>query len=232
MHDSSFGRLVGVLVSPGKTFKSIAERPTWVVPLLVLMLLLTGVTFLTLQRVDMMAAMRQQMEANGQQVPPNMEKAGGFMMGCQTAVAFAGTAIVCCLLAGLFLLFNLFGGRLRYVTSLAVLVHALMPMAVSCLLAVPIILSRSSISLEEARSGGLLPSNLAAFAPEDAGPRLLALLSSFDFFSIWMIVLLVIGYSTAARLSKTTVAVTVLVVWALLVLAKVGLMGLAPGGMR
>ena len=29
LEDSSFGRLIGVLVSPVKTFRSIAERPTW-----------------------------------------------------------------------------------------------------------------------------------------------------------------------------------------------------------
>ena len=39
MEDSSFGRLIGVLVSPGKTFRSIAERPAWLVPFLVLMVL-------------------------------------------------------------------------------------------------------------------------------------------------------------------------------------------------
>ncbi len=29
LEDSSFGRLIGALVSPGKTFQSIAGRPTW-----------------------------------------------------------------------------------------------------------------------------------------------------------------------------------------------------------
>ena len=38
MENSSFGRLIGVLVSPGKTFRSIAERPTWGVALVVFML--------------------------------------------------------------------------------------------------------------------------------------------------------------------------------------------------
>ena len=36
MEESSFGRLVGVLVSPAKTFKAIGEKPTWVLALLVL----------------------------------------------------------------------------------------------------------------------------------------------------------------------------------------------------
>jgi hypothetical protein len=233
MHDSSFGRLIGVLISPGKTFQSIAERPTWVVPMLVLALLLTGVSFLSLQRIDMMAVMRQQMEAQGQQAPANMEKMGSFMVGCQTASILLGTVALCFAGAGLFMLLNLFDGRLRYFTSLGVLTHALMPMAVSCLLLIPVVLSRSSISIEELRGGGLLPSNLTFLAPEDAGPRLLALLSSFDFFSLWILVLLTIGYAVAARISRMKAGVTVVAVWVLLVLARVGMAGFGPmGGAR
>jgi hypothetical protein len=233
MHDSSFGRLIGVLVSPGKTFQSIAERPTWVLPMVVLALLLTGTSFLAMQRIDMMAAVRQQMEAQGQQVPPNMEKMRSVMVGCQTAGILLGTVALCFAGAGLFMLFNLLDGRLRYFASLGVITHALMPMAVSCLLLIPVVLSRSSISLEELRSGSLLPSNLTVLAPEDAGLRLVTLLSSFDFFSLWILVLLTIGYAIAARISKTKAGVTVVAIWVLVVLARVGLAGLAPmGGAR
>jgi len=67
--------------------------------------------------------------------------------------------------------------RFRAVLMTAMLaVLGLMPMAVSCLLLIPVVLSRSSITIDELRSGGLLPSNLTVLAPEDAGPRLLALL--------------------------------------------------------
>src|SRR5688572_32534991 len=38
MESSSFGRLIGVLVSPVKTFAAIAERPTWLVAFLVVVL--------------------------------------------------------------------------------------------------------------------------------------------------------------------------------------------------
>ena len=42
MEDSSFGRLLGVFVAPGKTFRSLAARPTWALPLLVLSLTSAG----------------------------------------------------------------------------------------------------------------------------------------------------------------------------------------------
>ena len=43
LEDSSAGRLIGVLVSPVKTFQSIAARPTWAVALIVLALLGAGI---------------------------------------------------------------------------------------------------------------------------------------------------------------------------------------------
>jgi hypothetical protein len=232
MHDSSFGRLIGALVAPGRTFQSIAQRPTWVVPMLVLVLLSTGTAYLMFQRVDFMEIMREQMADQGRPVPSEMEQAGGFMQGCYTAAFFLGSIAIPLAGAAFFLLFNFFGGKLRYPVSLSVLLHSMMPLAVSSLLTLPIILSRDTFTVEEVQGGRLLPSSLAVLAPEDAGPQLLALLSSVNFFSLWCMVLLVIGYSLAARVSKTTVAITVLSLWVLFTLVTVGLAGLAPGGGR
>ncbi len=52
LEDSSFGRLIGVLVSPGKTFQSIAARPTWGVALIVLLIAATASSVLISQRMD------------------------------------------------------------------------------------------------------------------------------------------------------------------------------------
>ena len=50
--DSSFARLIGALAAPVKTFRSIAERPTWLVAFLVVMLspLLPGI--LAVPKID------------------------------------------------------------------------------------------------------------------------------------------------------------------------------------
>ena len=69
MYDNGFGRILGVLVSPGKTFRSIAERPTWVAPLLVLVLLSGVMATLITQRMDMTEMIRHRIEESGRQVP-------------------------------------------------------------------------------------------------------------------------------------------------------------------
>jgi hypothetical protein len=115
------------------------------------------------------------------------------------------------------------GSQQRYVQSLAVTVHAFLPLAVAALLSVPVILGKGAISTEEVMSGGVLSSNLGILASDDASPAIRSLLQSLDFFSVWSVVLLVIGYTQTTRLSSRTVAVVVICAWALWILVRVGL---------
>jgi hypothetical protein len=233
MHDSAFGRLIGALVAPGRTFRSIAERPTWGVAFATLLVLTIATTLLFFQKVDFAEMMRQQMEAQGREVPPEMEGAGGFMLGCAMAAAivmpvvfYFGVPLV------LWGVFTLLGGTIDYKKSLAVSLHAMMPLAVSALLAVPVLLARQSLSFEEVQAGTVLASNLAALAPDDASPVLISLLSSLDVFTIWCVVLLILGYHVGARVSKAKAATAILALWGVLIAIKVGFaaLGAARGG--
>jgi hypothetical protein len=233
---SSAGRLVGVLTNPVATFRAIAERPTWAAPLVVLLLSIAASSAVLAPKVDQQAfadQMREQMESQGQQMPEEqldtMAKFGvGAIFGCSIlltlAIGFAAPAVIM-LICNLF-----FGGRINYRTSLAVALHGLMPFALLNLLYVPVALGRESISPEELQMRSLLPSSLAVFAPEEAGPTLVTLLASVDLFALWTIVLLVLGYHVAARVSKGSAAVAVVVPWALFTLAMAGLASL--GGPR
>src|SRR4051812_38945731 len=84
LEDSSFGRLIGVLVSPGKTFQSIAARPTWGVALIVLLIVATASSVLVSQRIDkedMRRSIKERMEKGrgGQATPEQIER--GVEMG-------------------------------------------------------------------------------------------------------------------------------------------------------
>ena len=50
----------------------------------------------------------------------------------------------------------------------------------------------------------------------------MALLASLDLFSLWVVVLLIVGFHLVARVSKAAAAGGVLVLWALFILIKVG----------
>ena len=235
MHDSSFGRLIGVLLSPGKTFESIARRPTWVVPLIVLVLIGAAVFGLLFQKADFMELMRQQMEAQGRPMPAEAAEGSagmeGFMKGCIIASAVVFPVLLYLAGAGIFLLvFNFaFGGQLRYPVSLSVLLYSYMPAVLAGLLSIPVILSRESFEMKEVQTGRVLASNLGFLAPEDASPRLVALLSSVDVFSIWSLILLILGYHIAARVSKGVAAAVVLSLWVVLTGIQVLLAGFQAG---
>lgn len=232
---SSAGRLVGVLTNPVATFRAIAERPTWAAPLVALVVAIAVSSAVLAPKVDQEAfrdQMREQMESQGQQMPEEqldtMAKFGvGAIFGCSflvtLAIGFAAPGVI-------LLLCNLLGGRIDYRTSLAVTLHGMMPFALLNLLYAAVAFGRESISPEELQMRSLLPSSLAVFAPEDTGPGLLTLLASIDLFSLWTVVLLILGYHVAARVSKGAATVAVVVPWLLFTLAMAGLASL--GGPR
>ena len=234
MADSGAGRIVGVLITPEKTFRAIAERPTWVAALVVLLVVSTLSTVVIFQRVDRDAFRQQmsaQMERRGQ--APNekaLDMAEKFMtcapvVGIVAAVGFDFAAAGLLLVAS-----NLLGGAINYRTSLSVVLHAVMPFALAGLLQVPVALGRGAIDLQEMqRNGGLLPSSLAAVAPADSGPVVLALLGSIDLFTLWTVALLIVGFHIGARVSKGAAAATVLSLWVIVILLKVGAAALGGG---
>jgi Yip1 domain len=236
LEDSSAGRLIGVLVSPVKTFRSITARPTWAAALVALLIVTTLVGVLANQRIDkndMRQMVRERIEKSrgGQATPEQMEQAMVVTekMSSVTRWLIPLFAVVIYLVvAALFFgAFHFFGGSdIPYKTSFAVTLHSFLPGLVAGLLTLPVILSREHVNLKAAQSGNLLASNLGAFAPESLGTAARSLLSSLDFFALWSVVLLVIGYRISAKVSTATAATVVVVLWALYVAAKVGLAAL------
>ena len=233
MENSEFGRLLGALFSPGKTFRSIAERPTWMAALLLLLVLTAAVSVLVQERIDpdgMRKAFAERIEKaqGGKASDADVDRAVGMARKVSSVTRWfvpAFAALFYLIVAGLLLMaFRFFGGSdLSFKTSFSTTLHAFMPAAVGALLTLPVILSRERIGMEEAQSGNLLASNLGAFAPEDTAPALKALMGSVDFFSIWTVCLLILGYRLTAKVSTATAATVVLLLWAVGVAAKVGL---------
>lgn len=232
MENSSVGRLLGVLTSPGKTFRSIAERPTWVAPL-VAMVLISGLSWVVLlpriDRESFRAEMQEQAQRRGQPMSEEqLDKIEKLTVGCLPAAAVVGIAFYFGLAGLLMGATHLFGGQIDYRRSLSVTLHAYMPFALLSLLSVPVALGREAISLRELQGGSLLPSSLAAVAPEEASRRMLALLAGIDLFSLWTIALLILGFHLVGRVSRGAIGAVVVVLWLLWIGFRV--LGAGMGG--
>lgn len=227
MHESGFGRVIGALISPEKTFRSIAERPTWVVPLLLLMLVTGLVGFAAGDRVDFEKQIRQQMAERGGASEEDIQRGVEFMETFGK-VLFAAPAVlaplVYLLIALIFLVaLRLSGSEIGYGQSFSVTLHSMMPWVIHALLSFPLILRQETIDPEAMERGGLLMSNLAALAPEDASKVLLGLLASLDLFTVWTLILLTIGYRVVARVSTATAATVAVTLWLLYLAGKLGI---------
>lgn len=228
MESSSWARLMGALVAPVKTFESIAQKPTWAVALIVLVVGQLLVIGIATPRIDIGQEMRQSIEARGQEVPPEQLDQ---MIGMAERFRWVGFAFQVVLAPAIYFLLGLvFWLLLRFVgdsdfsypASMAAVTHAFMPWVVAGLLSLPVVLSRDSLSSKDLQSG-LLASHLGALAPEGASAAVRSLLSSVDLFSFWTLALLILGYAAVAGTKRSTVAWVVLGLWALYVGGKVGL---------
>jgi Yip1 domain len=234
MSDSAAGRLLGALVAPVATFRSIAARPTWLLPLLLLVVVGAGVGSLLIQRMDFDQIVRAQNERTGgqmtaEQVEQAAERAKNAAPLLGLFEAVVSPVIYLLVALAFWTAFRLLGSDITYKASFATALHALLPSAIALLLSIPVILRHGTYTQQEVKGGSFLASSLAALAPADASPAIRALLGSFDLFSLWALSLLVIGYRETARVSRQAAIATVIALWLVYVVGKVALAALLPG---
>ncbi|MFN2385743.1 MAG: YIP1 family protein [Thermoanaerobaculia bacterium] len=224
--DSALARIPGVFFSPVRTLDSIAQRPTWVAPLVLWTICSVILTVLIMPRIDYAGMLRERMEEGGQQISEErlesmvetqsrIGRGIGFVWG-----TVAPTAISL-LLAAIFLgAFKAFGWDLRFRQALGVTAHSFLPAVLGSLLAIPVISQREKI--DPRGMSDLVRSNLGFLVARDASPALHSLLSSIDIFSLWVLALLVIGFAAASRVSRGRAAGIIVPFWVLFVLIKTG----------
>ena len=220
MENSSFGRLISVLTSPGKTFESIRERPTWLVAFVVTCVFAGGLGFLSHQRTDYRELNQHQMEASGQdvsaaqmeQMVEMQEKIGGIAIPFVTPV-FLG--VIMALIALIYWVGGKLGGsEPGYKQMFSMAIYAGAPTLIFMLLQMVMILPKETLPVEQIVTRNFLPaSSLAIFAPDGASSKLVAFLSSLNFFSIWGLVLTFIGLKIVGKMSGTMAGILTAVVY-------------------
>jgi len=232
---SSIGRIFGAIFSPKPTFESIAQRPSWLLPLVLLSLLSIVTIFIFGQRVGWRSFMIRQDQQNSrvqkqmdQMTPEQREK----MLDQQTKAAsifgyigaVLGLFIVAVIIAAVLMAaLNLMsGGGVGFKTSLGIVSHSWVPGLIGGLLGILVLFLKdpSTIDIQH-----LVATNAGAFLSDDAPKWQEALLSSFDLFTFWSMILMGVGYSAVnpKKISFGKALGTIIVVWAIYVVCKVGI---------
>jgi hypothetical protein len=225
-------RLIGVLFSPGETFRSVAAYPKWFGAFATVLLIIAATTFAFLSTsVGQDASLEQQiksMEAWGRTVTPEMqaEMEARISQAPYWGVVFVIVigSVMTFLFAGLLYgVFNgLAGGRATFKQVLAVISHAGAVSLVGHLFTLPLNYVRESSSTA---------TNLAVFMPFlDEDSLAARFLGMIDLFFIWWII--VVGIGLAVLYRKRTGAVVMSLVGAYVLIAGViaGVMRAVAGG--
>jgi hypothetical protein len=227
--DSVLARLPGVFFSPVKTFESIARKPTWIAPLILMTAMSLGLTAAILQKIDYDQVIRQAMQKRGQTIPEDQmssiierQKKFGGIFGWFFGVA--GPTVACLVVAVVIWgAFKAFGWDARFSQGFGVTTHAFLPGVLKSGLLLFLVSRQESVNPQAL--GDLLSSNLG-FLVDSKSAALHSILSSLDVFSFWTLALLVIGFAASARVSRKAAAGVIIAIWVLLVLGKAGFAGL------
>jgi Yip1 domain len=227
---SSVGRIFGVFFSPKPTFESIARRPTWLLPVLLLCVVELGVVAVYGHRAGWRGLIEKQLSNSSQfQELPAAQKERQIEIASKVAPYIAyvegiiGPFVAVLLFAGIFwLIFNMMvGAKFGFKTSLGIVAYSVMPGILLSLLGILILFLKdpSTVDLQH-----LVASNVGAFLSSDSPKWLIAGLRAVDLFLFWEMILLAIGYSAAApkKISFGKAFAWILSLWFLVVLIIVG----------
>ena len=223
---SAVGRIPGVFFSPVATFDSIAKRPTWLPPLLLWTAVSVLFTAFLVPRIDYDRMIRGQMERRGQSVPEERIQAAVAMQKKIAPIAYnviaavTPTAVSLLVAVVLWGAFKAFGWDLSYRQAFGTTTHAFLPGVLGSVILFLVVLRQETVDPSGLQD--MLRSNLGFLVERKASPAVHSLLQSLDVFSIWSLVLLVLGFAAAARVSRKSAAGVIVALWALFVLGKAG----------
>jgi len=224
-----FGRLIGVFFSPKPTFEDIAQRPSWILPVLFMMVLGAVVAFVMNQKVDWRDFASKKIEESPRAANLSPEqKEQQIAMSAKISPAVTWGIGICwpilqaLVVAGIMLLaYNVMGGAgARFATSMGIISHAYFPWILYSLLFILILYLKApgTVDLENP-----IATNVGAFLPDSTPKALLSLGKSIDIFSIWTLFLISLGFTAANPKKLKGKAFTIaLAVWGVYTAVKMG----------
>ena len=221
-----FAALAGVVMSPGETLEAVVDRPSWklwFVPIALFVILSIVTTIIFMPKFDFESAIRDQLARQGQEVDDaQVEMFVKIQKPIIYTTAVAGTPFVLLVMSLVYMLgFRAFGGLGSFGQYFCVTTFAWVPQVLKSIIGGVVVATRESIRVEDAQT--LVMSNLGFLADPIEKPAMFALLSSFDVFTIWSLVLMIMGYGIVSKRPKGQSIGIVIAIWLIYVIGKTGL---------
>lgn len=234
-----FQRFIGVIISPTETFQDIARKPDVLIPMIVFVLISYATTFVTLPKLDWDAVTTQQVEAMKAK-NPNMAQSdidrmtrisqsiGKVFAWCGPLIGVIWWLIVA---AVLFLAFKLFGGKQTFMQAWSTVLYSWVPMVLYGIVLAVIIAARPG-KWDPTHIVTIVKSNPAFLVDMKEHAVLYSLLSALDIFTIWTLILLIIGFAVCSKTTRAKAATIIISLWAVMVLIKSAFAALGAARMK
>ncbi len=218
-------KILALYFSPQRLFSQLKEKPEWVIPFIVVLVVASVVATLTiaLTRDSLMPDQIEALKQRGttdEQIEQFMKIARGPIPLVSAAVfaplTIAALLVIFALVTNL--LIPVFGGKSLFKNVFSVV-------SFSALVRVPA--SALKIILTAFAGTSQVATSLAMFTPNLAKNSFTyQLLNGFDFFVIWEVILVALGLSITNELKKQNAYILVFLIWIASVLIGAGLAGL------
>ncbi len=225
---SGVSKVFNLFFEPRKVFQSLNLKPTWIVPYIIVALLSIGFFYYTypyimdqqVQRIENNDRIPQQ--AKGEIIEKLKEQSHPPLW--QLGIAPAGTLVTFVIIAAvLFFVFNvLLGGDSSYRRVFSLYCYSSLVAIPSMIVKFPLIMAKGNMNVQT--------SPALVLSPDSQGSFLYSVLSSFDVFTIWQVILLSIGLGVMYKFSTKKAFVAVLILWMIWIGLKSGLGSVFGGG--
>ncbi|HKG20603.1 MAG TPA: YIP1 family protein [Blastocatellia bacterium] len=235
------GRFSAVLFSPTEAFKDVNRKPTWIAPLIIALVtaVLGTLAFSMIvkpdwDRLSREAIKKRDIQSNTTTPPGQVEQevAVSKVVGKFFPLVVAIVTLISYLfIAGVFALaLMLMQAQTTFKKILSVVTWTRAVVGVvSTIVMIASLLIKDRESLDQINPmdpGNLTATNVAAFLPSDISTTLKVLAGSLDIFTIWILILLTIGFAAIAgarRLGTRQTGTLVVGLWIVWVLILVGI---------
>jgi hypothetical protein len=226
---SALSRVWRVFTQPTAVFTELASTPTWVAPLVLILLLSTGMQLVIGSRLDLEGTIRQSLtersstaKMTDEQIDRTVEL-GKKTAGVTRWLTPVMVPAMFLILAGIYFLgLKAVGSTSEFKPVFATVLHANVPASVvSSLVMAATVIKRASFTAQELE--GMVKSSLGSFLGDSVPKPLAAMAGVIDIFNIWQWVLLAIGLAIVGKVSRGKAAGILCVVWGVWALGKMGL---------
>jgi hypothetical protein len=225
-------RVIDTFIAPSKTFTDILRNQSWWLPFLIMVVVGYAFIFTVEKKVGWEQVLENSLKTNASQAeqisnaPADQQATirARMLAGYKyVSYGFLAFVLLYWVIASAVMLGTLnfgFGGRATFGQMFAVFVYAGLPGVIKSLLS--IIVMFAGLDAESFNLQNPVGTNLGYYLSPESPKWLISLGTSIDVFTLWTIVVLIIGCAIVAKVKRSSAAIAVIGWWLLFTIVSVG----------